>query len=64
MVTLTSERGYGETMITEGGYGETVGCRSWLWGCSGHQKVILVRHWMSESGYGETGREKVIMVRH
>jgi len=62
-------RGYVETryqkvMVSESGYGETVGYRSWLWGCSGHQKVILVRRWMSESGYGEAGCEKVIMVRH
>jgi hypothetical protein len=62
--TLISEGGYGETLISEGGYGETVGCRRWLWGYSGHQKVILVRHWMYEGGYGETGCEKVIMVRH
>ena len=35
-------------------YVETLDSRRWLWWDTGCQKVIVLRHWMSEGSYGET----------
>jgi len=30
-----------------------VSSRSWLWGDTGYEKMVMVNYWLSECGYGE-----------